>query len=50
MDVCLQSSFLARESNIVADDLGVIAAVLVSQSFKAKFEANDTETSVSRLA
>lgn len=49
MYVSNRLSWLA-ESDIVADDLGVIAAVLVSQSFKAKFEANDTETSVSHFA
>mgnify|MGYP007007041736 CR=1 FL=1 len=32
------------EANMVADDLGVIAEVLVCQSFKTKFQADDTQT------
>ncbi|OQE16511.1 hypothetical protein PENFLA_c027G05733 [Penicillium flavigenum] len=38
--------FASLGSFLYGYDLGVIAAVLVSQSFKAKFEANDTETGV----
>lgn len=33
---------------MIADDLGVIAEVLVCESFKAKFEADDTQTLVSQ--
>ncbi|CAG8886208.1 unnamed protein product [Penicillium egyptiacum] len=38
--------FASLGSFLYGYDLGVIAAVLVCQSFKTKFEANDTETGV----
>ena len=40
--------FWHTKSNLVADDLGVIAEVLVCESFKTKFEADDTQTLVSQ--
>jgi hypothetical protein len=49
MDVCSTSPVVeSAQSNTVADDLGVIAEVIICDSFKDKFAPNDTEKSVAR--
>lgn len=46
MGVCVIVLFELPNLIQVADDLGVIAEVIICESFKTKFAPNDTETSV----